>query len=122
MENYPVLKHFSKFVLSYKVGSRKPENGIYEYLIEHSGNSPAQNLFIDDKMPFVTAAREHGIQAWQFTSCEILKQQLKEMVCRKMPLKLRNQYGCPAFTGWPHADHNRADITKFSIENFPGHP
>jgi len=78
VKNYPVLKHFSKFVLSYEVGSRKPENGIYDFLIEHSGHSPEQILFIDDKMPFVTAAREHGIQAWQFTSCEILKQQLKE--------------------------------------------
>ncbi len=28
-ENYPVLKHFSHFILSYKVGSRKPEKGIY---------------------------------------------------------------------------------------------
>ncbi len=74
--NYPILKHFTKFVLSYKIGSRKPENGIYEYLIRQSGVLPEQILFIDDKMPFVTAAQEHGIQAWQFTSCDVLKQQL----------------------------------------------
>ena len=77
-ENYPVLKHFSHFVLSYKVGSRKPEKGIYEYLLQQAGLAPEQILFIDDKMPFVAAAREHGIQAWQFTSSEALKQQLIE--------------------------------------------
>ena len=75
--NYPILKHFTKFILSYKVGSRKPEHGIYEHLIRQSGVLPGQILFIDDKMPFVTAAQEHGIQAWQFTVCDVLKQQLK---------------------------------------------
>jgi HAD superfamily hydrolase (TIGR01509 family) len=77
-ENYPVLKHFSYCVLSYKVGSRKPEKGIYEHLLQQAGVTPEQILFIDDKMPFVAAAQEYGIQAWQFTSGEALKQQLLE--------------------------------------------
>jgi HAD superfamily hydrolase (TIGR01509 family) len=74
--NYPILKYFTKFILSYKIGSRKPESGIYQYLIKESGVSPEQILFIDDKMPFVAAAQDHGIRAWQFTSSELLKQQL----------------------------------------------
>jgi putative hydrolase of the HAD superfamily len=78
VNNYPVLKHFTEFVLSYKVGSRKPEQAIYQYLIRRSGMLPEQILFIDDKMPFVTSAREQGIQAWQFTGCEDLKKQLTQ--------------------------------------------
>jgi HAD superfamily hydrolase (TIGR01509 family) len=78
INNYPVLQHFSKFVLSYEVGSRKPDKGIYEYLIRQAGKSSEEILFIDDKLPFVTAAQEYGIQAWQFASCEALKRQLKE--------------------------------------------
>lgn len=77
-ENYPVLKHFSRFVLSYKVGSRKPEKGIYEHLLQQAGMAPERILFIDDKMLFVAAARELGIRAWQFTSSEALKRQLLE--------------------------------------------
>ncbi len=77
-ENYPLLTHFSHFVLSYEVGSRKPEKGIYEALIRKAGIPPENILFIDDKMPFVAAAREHGIQSWQFISQETLKQQLTE--------------------------------------------
>jgi glucose-1-phosphatase len=77
-ENYPVLQHFSYFVLSYQVGSRKPEKGIYEHLLQQAGIPPEQILFIDDKMPFVVAARELGIQAWQFTSREALKRQLMD--------------------------------------------
>jgi glucose-1-phosphatase len=77
-DNYSILKYFSQFILSYKVKSRKPETGIYEHLLRQAGIPPGQILFIDDKMPFVAAAREHGIQAWQFTSCEDLKGQLSE--------------------------------------------
>jgi glucose-1-phosphatase len=77
-ENYPVLKYFSDFILSYKVGSRKPEKSIYEYLLQQAGMPPEHILFIDDKMPFVAAAQEHGIRAWQFTSGEALQQQLRE--------------------------------------------
>jgi glucose-1-phosphatase len=75
---YPVLRHFSKFVLSYEVGSRKPDKGIYEYLIRQSGKSPWEILFIDDKLTFVAAAREHGIHAWQFTSCDAVKEKFSE--------------------------------------------
>jgi glucose-1-phosphatase len=75
-ENYPVLKYFSHFILSYRVGSRKPEKGIYEHLLQRAGMAPEHILFIDDKRPFVAAAREHGIRAWQFTSSEDLKREL----------------------------------------------
>ena len=75
-DNYPIMKQFSHFVLSYQVGSRKPEHGIYEHLLQQAEMAPERILFIDDKLPFVAAAREHGIQAWQFTSCEALKWQL----------------------------------------------
>jgi HAD superfamily hydrolase (TIGR01509 family) len=75
-EHYPVLKHFACCVLSYKVGSRKPESGIYQHLIGQAGKAPGEILFIDDKMPFVAAARDQGLQAWQFTSCEDFQEQL----------------------------------------------
>ena len=77
-ENYPVLNHFAKFVLSYQVGSRKPERGIYSHLIQEAGVPAGQILFIDDKMPFVAAARDQGIQAWQFTSSDTLQEQLSD--------------------------------------------
>lgn len=77
-EHYPVLAHFTKFVLSYRVGSRKPQSSIYAHLIGEAGLPAQQILFIDDKMPFVTAARDQGIRAWQFTSKDALTRQLQE--------------------------------------------
>ena len=67
-EHYPLLHHFQSFVLSFEVGSRKPEPGIYQALIRQTGLSPAQCLFVDDKLPFVAAAQDQGLQSWQFTS------------------------------------------------------
>ena len=63
-----MLHHFKRFVLSFEVGSRKPEPGIYRDLIRQTGLPPQQCLFVDDKLPLVTAARAQGLQSWQFTS------------------------------------------------------
>lgn len=74
--NYPIVRHCSRFILSYQVGSRKPEPGIYQTLIQQSGLAPEQIIFIDDKPLFVKAAQEHGIRARQFTFPAVLQQQL----------------------------------------------
>jgi len=65
---YPLLDHFRLFILSYRVGSRKPEAGIYQALIRVVGGSPERCLFLDDKPPMVAAARGHGLTAWHFTT------------------------------------------------------
>jgi HAD superfamily hydrolase (TIGR01509 family) len=67
-KNYAFLDLFQSFVLSFEVGSRKPEPAIYQALIKQTGQPPCQCLFLDDKLPFVTAAREQGLMSWQFTS------------------------------------------------------
>jgi FMN phosphatase YigB (HAD superfamily) len=67
-ENYAFLDLFESFVLSFEVGSRKPEPAIYQALIEQTGRPASRCLFVDDKLPFVAAAREQGLMSWQFTS------------------------------------------------------
>jgi HAD superfamily hydrolase (TIGR01509 family) len=67
-ESCAFLEHFRSFILSFEVGSRKPEPDIYQALIRQTGLPPSQCLFVDDKLPFVTAARNQGLLAWQFTS------------------------------------------------------
>jgi len=67
-ERWAFLNHFRRFILSYEVGSRKPEPAIYQALIQETGLPPSQCLFVDDKLPFVAAARTQGLVAWQFTT------------------------------------------------------
>jgi putative hydrolase of the HAD superfamily len=63
-----LLQHFQAFILSYRVGNRKPEAAIYQALIREAGQPPPQILYLDDKLPFVTAALDQGLTAWHFTA------------------------------------------------------
>lgn len=74
--HYPVLSHFDRLLLSFELGCRKPEPAIYQALIQAAGLPPAAILFIDDRRDFVAAAREQGLQAWQFQSPADLRQRL----------------------------------------------
>jgi putative hydrolase of the HAD superfamily len=71
-----LLQPFRAFVLSYEVGSRKPEPAIYQSLIRQAGRPPEEILFIDDKVSFVEAARIQGLNAWQFRSPQELQPEL----------------------------------------------
>ncbi len=76
-ENYAtLLSHFRAFILSYLVGSRKPEPQIFQALIREAGLPPDRILYTDDKPEFVEAARAHGLVAWPFTSPLDFKEQL----------------------------------------------
>jgi glucose-1-phosphatase len=66
-QHFPILRHIRRFILSYEVGRRKPERGIYQALIREVGQAPENCLFVDDKLPFVQAARAQGLSAWHFT-------------------------------------------------------
>ncbi|MDD2901857.1 MAG: HAD family phosphatase [Syntrophales bacterium] len=79
-DNYPLLRHFRQLILSYEVGSRKPEPAIYQALIRAMGRPPERCLFLDDKLPFVEAARAHGLVAWHFTTPEEFHRKLNEYV------------------------------------------
>ncbi len=72
-----ILKDFQGFILSYQVGSRKPEAAIYQALIQQVRRPPEEILFLDDKVPFVEGARNQGLVAWQFRSPQELRQDLE---------------------------------------------
>ncbi|MEJ2672123.1 MAG: HAD family phosphatase [Deltaproteobacteria bacterium] len=72
-----ILQPFQAFILSYQVGSRKPEAAIYQALIQQTGHPPEKILFLDDKVTFVEAAREQGLVAWQFRTPQELRQDLE---------------------------------------------
>ena len=76
-ERFPgILRPFQSFILSYQVGSVKPEPEIYLALIRQVGRAPEQILYLDDKWPMVAAARSHGLAAWQFVGPPEFQEQL----------------------------------------------
>ncbi|QBG47420.1 HAD family phosphatase [Verrucomicrobia bacterium S94] len=52
--------------MSYRMGVRKPDPRIYEMVLEELGVPGEQCFFIDDLAENVAAAREQGIEAYQF--------------------------------------------------------
>lgn len=74
---YPLLKNFDHFVLSYKVGAMKPSPEIYRAALANANCLPEQCFFTDDLLPYIEGARAHGIQAVQFQGFEDLKQAMQ---------------------------------------------
>jgi glucose-1-phosphatase len=72
-----LLKHFRALILSYRVGSRKPEAAIFQALLREVGLPPARILYIEDNEDFVAAARTHGLTAWIFVSPQDFKERLR---------------------------------------------
>ena len=76
-ENYPLMRHFDEFVLSYEVGALKPAPKIYREAIARAGCRPEECFFTDDIADYVEAARREGIDAVQFLSTEQLEDELR---------------------------------------------
>src|SRR5262249_1121869 len=66
--NYGFLEFFDHHVLSYEVGSLKPERKIFEHAIAVSGYPPEALFFTDDREENIVAANGLGMRGHQFRS------------------------------------------------------
>jgi putative hydrolase of the HAD superfamily len=55
---------FEKTYFSFKLGLRKPDREIFEYVIHDTGIDPAETLFIDDFVENIDTAHKLGFQAY----------------------------------------------------------
>ncbi|WP_420593273.1 HAD family hydrolase [Robiginitalea biformata] len=55
---------FEGFYLSYQIGMRKPEPGIFRHVLEENRLAPGETLFIDDTLEHILGARSLGIATW----------------------------------------------------------
>jgi len=78
-ENYPHLSHFHHRVVSHKVGALKPEDAIYRAALSQAECEPGECFFTDDIAPYVEGARQHGMQAVQFTGRDKLLVDLQKL-------------------------------------------
>ena len=67
---------FDPIVLSWEVGSSKPQRRIFEVLIETLALEPSEILLIDDVEANITAARDLGMQGLLFTNAQTLRRDL----------------------------------------------
>jgi len=71
---------FDPVVLSWEVGSSKPQRKIFEALIETLRLNPQEILLIDDVEANITTAKDLGLQGLLFTDAETLKSNLADLL------------------------------------------
>lgn len=64
--------YFKKTYYSHQIGHRKPDEGVYEFVIKDSGLDPAKTLFVDDNYTNVLAAAKAGFQVMHHPSNDSL--------------------------------------------------
>ena len=80
MDKVDIMKEFDWLFLSHKMGFRKPDNEVFEYITRITGFAPDEIIFIDDIEEFAEAANNYGIKGILFKDIKTLEKDLKTMV------------------------------------------
>jgi FMN phosphatase YigB (HAD superfamily) len=77
LSNFPVIRAFDKWILSYEVGFKKPAVQIFHKAIEWASAEPEEILYVDDTKENVEVAASLGIESIHFISAAQLKERLR---------------------------------------------
>jgi HAD superfamily hydrolase (TIGR01509 family) len=78
--NEEQMKLFDASVLSYDTNLAKPDEAMYKLAAERLRVNLSECLFVDDKQPYVTAARAYGAPALLYTELVSFKQDLPKIL------------------------------------------
>ncbi len=78
LERYQIMQKFDDFVLSFEVGSVKPQPAIYEAALQAILCSPAECLYTDDLLPNIQGAVPFGLKTHLFTTASTLRHALAQ--------------------------------------------
>jgi glucose-1-phosphatase len=76
-QNFPILRFFDDFVLSYEVGFLKPAAEIFQAAVEKANCAADECLFTDDREGNIAGALKFGIDAILFTSAEQFENEIR---------------------------------------------
>lgn len=79
-EAYCIEDLVDTVIISAEVGMAKPDPRIYLLALDRLGVVPEETIFVDDLQVNVDAARQLGIQAFQFQSNEQILMQIKGLL------------------------------------------
>ena len=76
--HYTFLAWFHGLILSYEVGTAKPDAAIFRLALDRAEVRPEAAVFVDDQLANVEAARDLGIDAIQFLNSAQLLNEFRE--------------------------------------------
>lgn len=79
-EVWEIDEVFDHIFISAEIGLAKPDDDIYQHVIQEVGDRPGEMVFIDDFPENVEAARENGLNAIHFRSREQALGELREVM------------------------------------------
>jgi putative hydrolase of the HAD superfamily len=74
-----LFSYFDNVFLSHKIGMKKPDKKLYNYVLRKINLSPQEVLFIDDKIENIESAREMNIHAIKYENYEKLLVEIKKL-------------------------------------------
>jgi len=74
-----IMALFTHPITSFEMHAQKPDAEIYRYALEKLNCAPKEAILIDDKEENIVAAIENGIYGIQYSSSEILQQELSKL-------------------------------------------
>lgn len=84
LANFPVLRHFDEYILSYKAGHLKPSTEIFNLAVAAAACQPAECVFIDDVESNVEGAKKAGLHGIHFISPAKLKEDINRLLEKKV--------------------------------------
>ena len=79
--HYPVLRLFDKKILSYEIGTLKPDARIFQKALSLAECELSECFYTDDVPLFVTGARKAGLDAELYTTVPSFKTHLQQRGC-----------------------------------------
>ena len=79
MKYADTLTHFEKVFSSHELATRKPENKIYEIVLEYLKLKPEQTIFLDDNIDNINGAKNLGIKTILVESYEQMMGEMKQI-------------------------------------------
>ena len=76
-KKFDVFDMFDELILSFMVGSMKPDKHIFDDLIRRAGGDKAKLLYIDDRDDLVREARILGIESIKYEGADKLEKEMK---------------------------------------------
>ena len=74
---------FDEFYLSHEINLRKPDETIFDFVLEQNNIQPNETLFVDDTLEHITTAKKMGIHTWHLQAG---KEEITELFTKKAEL------------------------------------
>ncbi len=75
--HYSIFNYFDDFILSYKIGIRKPARGFYEIALNAANCLPNECFYVDDIEEYIEAAQTLGIDAKLYVDVPTLRTEIE---------------------------------------------